>query len=155
MMKVLFVCTGNICRSPTAEAVFRHMVQQEGMAQKIHIDSAGTHGYHLGEPPDSRAIETASKRGISMRGITARKFVEEDAQVFDIIVAMDDGHFRQLSSVVPLEKLKLFLEFADGVNETEVPDPYYGTLDGFEYVFDLVEVASCGLLQDIKAKITS
>lgn len=144
---------GNICRSPTAEGVFRHLVQQEGHANWIITDSAGTHAYHIGEQPDRRAQQTALKRGIDLSDLRGRKAIANDFHEFDYVLAMDNENYHNLKSICPSgheEKLKLFLDFSEEFSETEVPDPYYGGEQGFEHVFDLVESASRGLLADIK-----
>jgi protein-tyrosine phosphatase len=139
---------GNICRSPTAEGVFRHHAEQAGVAERLHIDSAGTHAYHTGEPPDRRARAAAERRGMSLEGIRARRVSAEDFEVFEFIIAMDEDNLERLRHEAPAEhqaKLRLFLEFG-GSTEREVPDPYYGGSAGFERVLDLVEEASRGLL---------
>ena len=149
---VLFVCLGNICRSPTAEGVFRHKVRLAGLENRIHIDSAGTGAWHVGNPPDSRAQSVAAARGISMAGQRARKVRYEDFERFDYVLAMDRENLEDLRAMAPDEhydKIRLFLEFAEQRAETEVPDPYYGGPQGFEHVFDLVEEAADGLLADI------
>ena len=153
---VLFVCMGNICRSPTAEGVFRYHAEQAGMLEKLDIDSAGTHAYHTGEPADRRARAAAERRGMSLEGISARRVVSEDFERFDYIVAMDEDNLARLHDESPEEhrsKLRLFLEFAGG-DEREVPDPYYGGAAGFERVLDLVEEASRGLLETLSRKTT-
>ena len=152
-IKVLFVCMGNICRSPTAEGVFRHLVEQEGLAHIINTDSAGTHAYHVGASPDKRAQQTAKSRGLDISDLRGRKAVDKDFEEFDYVLAMDTDNYHNLSDLCPLgleSRLSLFLHFATGLDETDVPDPYYGGAKGFEYVFDLVEAASRGLLDDIK-----
>ena len=152
-VNVLFVCMGNICRSPTAEGVFRHIVEKEGLDSWIKTDSAGTHAYHIGEQPDLRAQQTARQRGIDLSDLRGRKAVSEDFDEFDYILAMDNDNYRLLQQLAVDDnatKLKLFLEFSKDYSETEVPDPYYGGDQGFEHVFDLVESASYGLLEDIK-----
>ena len=148
---ILFVCMGNICRSPTAEGVFRHFVSEAGLAEQIRIDSAGTHAYHVGEPADRRARAAAERRGMSLDGIRARRVCVEDFERFDYIIAMDEDNLAHLydeSAEEHHHKLRLFLEFTDGL-ETEVPDPYYGGAAGFERVLDLVEDASRGLLETL------
>jgi protein-tyrosine phosphatase len=148
---VLFVCMGNICRSPTAEGVFRHFVNEAGLSDRIHVDSAGTHAYHVGEPPDRRATAVAQGRGISLANIKARRVCDADFEVFDYIIAMDEDNQARLLQQAPDEyqgKVSLFLSYAS-VNETEVPDPYYGGGAGFERVLDLVEEASRGLLETL------
>lgn len=151
MIKVLFVCMGNICRSPTAEGVFRHKVEQLSLENKISIDSAGTHAYHVGSPPDTRAQNAALKRDIDLSSQCARRVSSDDFSEFDYIVAMDESNKDDLLSICPAgyeNRVHLFLDFADS-NETEVPDPYYGQGRGFEIVLNLVEDASDGLLRHI------
>lgn len=149
---VLFVCMGNICRSPTAEGVFRHFVQQAGLAERIETDSAGTHAYHSKEPADRRAQAAAERRGYSLADIRARRVQADDFERFDYILAMDNDNLDLLKEQAEPEqhdKLRLFLEFSSG-QEVEVPDPYYGGAGGFERVLDLVEDASRGLLETLK-----
>ena len=149
---VLFVCMGNICRSPTAEGVFRHLVRQEGLSDRIEIDSAGTHAYHVNEPADRRARAAAERRGYSLDGIRARRVEESDFMRFDYIIAMDRDNLEKLQQQVNDDhsaSLHLFLEFSNAVEE-EVPDPYYGGAAGFERVLDLVEDASRGLLERLR-----
>jgi protein-tyrosine phosphatase len=149
--RVLFVCMGNICRSPTAEGVFRYYAEQAGLADRLEIDSAGTHAYHVGEPADRRARAAAERRGMSLDGIRARRVSAQDYQRFDYIIAMDEDNLARLRDEAPEghdARLHLFLEFAAG-SETEVPDPYYGGAAGFERVLDLVEDASRGLLETL------
>ncbi len=148
---VLFVCMGNICRSPTAEGVFRHIVEQEGLTESIEVDSAGTHAFHVNEPPDRRAQAAAERRGISMSNIRARRVEPGDFERFDYIIAMDRGNLSMLIDQADAEyhsKIRLFLDYTRG-NEDEVPDPYYGGAAGFERVLDLVEEASRGLLETL------
>jgi protein-tyrosine phosphatase len=143
---------GNICRSPTAEGVFRHLVQQADLADAIRIDSAGTHAYHTGEPPDRRAADAALRRGFSMTELRARRVADTDFDEFDVIIAMDNDNVMALEAVAPEQhhgKIRLFLEFSSR-EETEVPDPYYGGAIGFEKVLDLVEDAAEGLLDAIQ-----
>ncbi len=151
-IKVLFVCMGNICRSPTAEGVFNHMVQELGTEERFHLDSAGTHAYHVGESPDTRAQETAESRGVDLSYIRARKFTASDFETFDYILAMDRDNYNILKSACPnahQHKVQLFLEYAPEYPETDVPDPYYGGQRGFEHVFDLVEAASRGFHKEV------
>jgi protein-tyrosine phosphatase len=151
---ILFVCMGNICRSPTAEGVFRHLVSVAGLDEYIEIDSAGTHAYHVGDPPDRRARAAAERRGISLANIRARRVQPEDFERFSYIIAMDHDNLAILEEQAEdgyREKLRLFLEFSSGP-EREVPDPYYGGATGFERVLDLVEDASRGLLEELRSK---
>ncbi|MDH3491419.1 MAG: low molecular weight phosphotyrosine protein phosphatase [Gammaproteobacteria bacterium] len=148
---VLFVCMGNICRSPTAEGVFRHYVAKAGLSERIVVDSAGTHAYHVGSPPDRRAHAAAERRGISLVDIRARRVSDDDFERFDYIIAMDEDNVECLKDQSPLEyhsKVRLFLEFSSS-GQREVPDPYYGGAAGFERVLDLVEDASRGLLKTL------
>lgn len=152
---MLFVCMGNICRSPTAHGVFRALVHAENLADVIRIDSAGTHAYHVGNPPDRRARETAQRRGIDLSDLVARRVEATDFDRFDLIVAMDQDNYLSLSEICPDEhrgKLHLFMDFAPQMRTREVPDPYYGGAAGFERVFDLVEAASAGLLAEIRRR---
>ena len=154
-ISVLFVCMGNICRSPTAEGVFRHLVAGSDLEEHIHIDSAGTHAYHVGEPPDRRARAAAERRGISLEDIQARRVQPDDFERFSYIIAMDQDNLAILeeqSDGAHREKLRLFLEFSSGP-EREVPDPYYGGATGFERVLDLVEDAGRGLLEELRGKM--
>jgi protein-tyrosine phosphatase len=147
---VLFVCTGNICRSPTAEAIFRKLVADAGMSANIRADSAGTHGYHVGESPDSRAQDAAAERGYDLSGLRARKVEHADFQRFDLIVAMDRGHFALLSHMAEpsaAHKLKLMMSYANAFKEKDVPDPYYGERQDFERALDMLEDAARGLLE--------
>ena len=153
-VSVLFVCMGNICRSPTAEGVFRHVVEEAGLADRIKVDSAGTHAYHIGEPADRRARAAAERRGISLEGIAARRVRDEDFAGFDYIVAMDRLNHVTLVDQADAEhhdKIRLFLEYSAG-REDDVPDPYYGGSAGFERVLDLVEEASRGLLETLRSR---
>jgi protein-tyrosine phosphatase len=154
-VSVLFVCMGNICRSPTAEGVFRHFVAEAGLDKVIRIDSAGTHAYHIGEPPDRRAKAAAERRGFSLDKIRARRVTGTDFERFDYLLAMDEDNLSVLQELADPQhhgKIRLFLEFADG-HESEVPDPYYGGAAGFERVLDLVEEASRGLLETLQRDI--
>ena len=151
-ISVLFVCMGNICRSPTAEGVFRHYVAEAGLDEHVEIDSAGTHAYHVGEPPDRRAQAAAERRGISLSGIRARRVRSEDFEHFTYVIAMDRDNHALLAEFADTEhhdKIRLFLDYSSGP-ETEVPDPYYGGATGFERVLDLVEDASRGLLAELR-----
>lgn len=152
-VKVLFVCTGNICRSPTAEGVFRDLIMREGLNDRVHIDSAGTHGYHVGDSPDRRSQESAKRRGIDLGPLRARRTKASDFAKFDYVLAMDFTNIDALRSLAPRtsgKKLHLLMSFAPGDEIREVPDPYYGDGDGFERVLDMIEEASAGLLSDIR-----
>lgn len=151
-IKVLFVCMGNICRSPTAEGVFKKVLADNGMTDRFIVDSAGTHAYHVGESPDSRAQQTARQRGVNLSNIRARKVSASDFDEFDYILAMDTDNYHILLDACPehhRHKVRLFLEFAPERDEDNVPDPYYGGQNGFEYVFDLVEDASRGFYHSV------
>ena len=155
MVRVLFVCMGNICRSPTAEGVFRHLVRAAGLDQAIETDSSGTHSYHIGKPPDERAQVAASRRGYDIGDLRARQFTLADFNYFQWIVAMDEDNLRILRAECPQRlqhRLHRFLDYSARYPETEVPDPYYGSGDGFERVLDLVEDASAGLLEAIRER---
>lgn len=153
MVKVLFVCMGNICRSPTAEAVFRRHVDDAGLSGQILIDSAGTHDYHIGDPPDMRAQRAALQRGYDMSALRGRQVDLPDFTRFDYVLAMDRDNLTILQRLCPQaqrKRLGLFLEYARRHDEREVPDPYYGGADGFERVLDMVEDAAEGLLAHIR-----
>lgn len=152
MINVLFVCMGNICRSPTAEAVFRHQVEAAGLAGSISIDSAGTHDYHIGDAPDLRAQLAAKKRGYDMSSLRGRQVEQGDFYRFDYLLAMDRNNLSILQRMAPPDsnaQLRLFLEYARRPVGDEVPDPYYGGAEGFEQVLDMAEDAAQGLLQHI------
>ncbi|MEH6500451.1 MAG: low molecular weight protein-tyrosine-phosphatase [Pseudoalteromonas distincta] len=151
MTRILFVCLGNICRSPSAEGVFASRLQQSAVAQQVQIDSAGTGGYHTGEPPDRRATAAALKRGYDLRAQRARAVADEDFSRFDLILAMDQSNLDNLRARAPANakaQLGLFMAFAPDW-PAEVPDPYYGGDDGFERVLDMLEAASAGLLEHL------
>lgn len=154
--RVLFVCTGNICRSPTAEGVFRAVVARAGLADRITVDSAGTHGYHIGEPPDPRAIAHARRRGYDLSSLRARRVKAEDFQTFDLILACDRGHhglLRRLADKAEHGRIAMFLDYAPELGFDEIPDPYYGTGADFEHVLDIVERASEGLIRALQRKL--
>jgi len=153
---VLFVCMGNICRSPLAEGVFRHRVEQAGLTRMIQIDSAGTHGYHLGARPDPRAQAAAARRRYDLSRLRARQVTRQDIEVFDYVLAMDLDNLTYLNSLGSPDhshKPRLFLDYGSNVDLREVPDPYYGPEEGFELVLDLAEDASRGLLTDIQRRL--
>jgi len=150
---VLFVCTGNICRSPTAEAIFRKLAADAGMAGAVTADSAGTHAYHVGEQPDPRAQAAAAKRGYDLSALRARRIESTDFQRFDLILAMDQEHYAILSNMARPSadhKLKLMMSYARCFKEREVPDPYYGGPQEFERVLDMLEDAAKGLLESVR-----
>ncbi|HXU94551.1 MAG TPA: low molecular weight protein-tyrosine-phosphatase [Gallionella sp.] len=151
---VLFICMGNICRSPTAEAVFRHYVENAGLSGHILIDSAGTHDYHIGEPPDARTRRAAQQRGYDMSALRGRQVGVEDFERFDYVLAMDRANLAILERLAQRSggDPHLFLEYAKHHKEREVPDPYYGGPEGFERVLDMVEDAAEGLLQHIRKR---
>ncbi len=155
-MKILFVCMGNICRSPTAEGVFRDLVVKQGLGRQIGIDSAGTHAYHEGEEADPRSQKAALERGIDLRDLRARRLIEEDFEHFDYVLVMDEKNHSSALKRCPdqhRQKLRFFLEFAPHLNNLNVPDPYYGGKFGFERVLDMVEDASVGLLNEIRSEL--
>ena len=144
---------GNICRSPTAEGVFRHKVEQAGLNKSIKIDSAGTHAYHVGDPPDARATKAALNRGFDLSKQKARKVKNKDFDKYDYVIAMDRSNQNNLLSICPEgleDKVQLFLDFASKTETSEVPDPYYGSGNGFEMVLDLVEDAADGLIAHLQ-----
>lgn len=153
---VLFVCMGNICRSPTVEGVFRQVVARELPDTAIWIDSAGTHAYHVGQPPDSRAQRAALKRGIDLSALRARRVIEADFSTFDLVLAMDLLNVTVMEEICPPEfrdRIRLLMEFAPSAGREDVPDPYYGGSKGFEHVLDLAEEASAGLVEWLKSTL--
>ena len=155
-VRVLFVCLGNICRSPMAEGVFRKRVADAGLTEVIEIDSAGTHAYHVDEPPDPRAQAAVRRRGIEIGGLRGRRATGEDFTRFDYILAMDHENYEHLEAIAPEEhvhKLRLFLEYATRCAERAVPDPYFGAANGFDRVLDMIEDAAEGLLRDIQQRL--
>lgn len=155
MIKVLFVCLGNICRSPTADGIFQKLVADAGLTKRISVDSAGTAGWHQGKAPDPRTVAAASKRGFDLSPLRSRQVKHTDFGDFDYILAMDEENLADLALLCPHDfggHLGLFLEFSQQKNYTAVPDPYHGGAAGFELVLDLVEEASRGLLQTIRTQ---
>ena len=153
MISILFVCTGNICRSPTAEGVFRHLVAEAGLESRFRIESAGTEGYHAGSPPDHRAVKIAGKKGVSLAGQVARPLERDDYQSFDYIYAMDGEHFYELHQRAPKErraKIDMFLSLVPQLNTKEVPDPWYGSESDFEHVYRLVDAGARAILDTIR-----
>ena len=154
MVKVLFVCLGNICRSPTAEGVFRDLVKKKNLTTQIFTDSAGTGDWHVGSPPDKRAQKAALDRGVDLSDLRGRQAKTKDFMEFDYVLAMDHSNYTNLKTICPSgyeDRLHMFLSFYENSPEAEVPDPYYGGAAGFDYVLDLIEAASEGLLKDIEA----
>ncbi|WP_045859942.1 low molecular weight protein-tyrosine-phosphatase [Teredinibacter purpureus] len=150
---VLFVCLGNICRSPTAHGIFRDVVAQEKLSHVIHTESAGTSGWHIGEPPDKRSSAAAFSRGCDLSALRGRAFEASDYQHYDYILAMDNANLSAMHSLKPIDYngvLALFLDFSSQTSYTEVPDPYYGDGSGFQTVLDLAEDGCRGLLEHIK-----
>lgn len=155
MTRILMVCLGNICRSPLAQGVMEQRLRKSGLFHEIKVDSAGTHGYHVGESPDPRAMEAAARRGYDISGQRARRVRDGDFQSFDYIFAMDHENLQHLTARCPAaeaERIKLLLDYAPGADGQEVPDPYYGGEDGFEQVLDLIEAAVDGFLLELKAR---
>lgn len=151
-IRILFVCAGNICRSPTAEAIFRALAHELAPQLALQIDSAGTHGLHAGDPPDSRAQAVARARGVDMSGLRARRLLAEDFERFDWILVMDRDNLAAASAIAPgrhRRRLRLFMEFAPHLNRSEIPDPYYGDRADFELVYELADQASRGLLRQL------
>ncbi len=153
MVRVLFVCMGNICRSPLAQGIFENVLRREGLEDEVFVDSAGTGAWHVGSPPDERAQRSAGQRGLDLSSQRARRITPEDCKTFDYILTMDEDNYHAVASLCRGSAVvRPFLDFAANSPETEVPDPYYGGPDGFEHVLDLVEDASEGLLEDIRKR---
>ena len=156
MYKILFVCTGNICRSPTAEGVLRHHVAQAGLSDVVHIDSAGTTGYHAGDAPDARTVKAAKARGIALHDLRARQVTANDFHDFDLILALDDSHLQQLRRSAPKgakAEVALMLTYCGHPDVQDVPDPYYGNAQDFEYVLDLIESAVKPLVKKLQQQV--
>ena len=149
---------GNICRSPTAEGVLRHFLRQNKLDSQVEVDSAGTHGYHVGEAPDARTQRAAASRGYDLSNMRARKVALQDLDYFDLILAMDNNNIEVLKRICPPEKygrLGLFMNYAKNFDDTEVPDPYYGLGHGFDMVLDMVEDAAQGLIETINKRLSA
>ena len=154
--KLLFVCLGNICRSPSAENIMNHLIAEAGLSDKISCDSAGTSNYHSGSPPDRRMAQAAAHQGIIMTG-SARQFVPADFEKFDLILVMDKANYEDILAIDRTgkyrAKVRLMCDFCRQHSDKEVPDPYYGGQSGFTYVIDLLMDACSGLLEDVKRKL--
>jgi protein-tyrosine phosphatase len=151
-VEVLFVCMGNICRSPTAHGVFQSLVDAHGLSASILVDSAGTHSYHIGSPPDPRSQATAHRRGVDLTRLRARRFVSSDFDDFDYLLAMDNANLADMLALKPENasaRAELMLSYSDRFGQQEIPDPYFGD-DGFDLVFDMIDDAAHGLLQQIR-----
>ncbi|KAF0114404.1 MAG: protein-tyrosine phosphatase [Rhodospirillaceae bacterium] len=156
--RVLFVCTGNICRSPTAEGLFRAAVRGAGLLERIEVDSAGIDDWHVGDGPDARAVAAARRRGIDISVLRARQVERADFSRFDLILAMDRGHLSALTRSCPrgsVDRLRLFLSFAPESGDGDIPDPYYGGPEGFERVLDMIEAGTKGLLAHIRRHLAT
>jgi len=156
VIKVLFVCMGNICRSPTAEGVFRHFLREKNLEDRVEVDSAGTHGYHAGEAPDQRTQRAAAVRGYDLSEMRARKVASQDLTYFDQILAMDRNNLDVLKRICPPEKhdrLGLLMSYSKSFDDDEVPDPYYGLGHGFDLVLDMIEDAAQGLVESIEQQL--
>ncbi len=156
-MKILFVCMGNICRSPLAEGYFRQLLTKRARHLSVSVDSAGTHGYHAGSPPDQRAQAAAQRRGIDISKLAARNVVEADFDRFDYILAMDQDNLAELLAIsdpIYHDRIHLFLDYSQAYTGADVPDPYYGGKIGFERVLDLIENAADGLLEELEQATT-
>lgn len=156
VIKVLFVCMGNICRSPTAEGVFRHFLREKNLEDRVEVDSAGTHGYHAGEAPDQRTQRAAAVRGYDLSEMRARKVAAQDLTYFDQILAMDRNNLDVLKRICPPEKhdrLGLLMSYSKSFDDDEVPDPYYGLGHGFDLVLDMIEDAAQGLVESIEQQL--
>jgi protein-tyrosine phosphatase len=154
--RVLLVCMGNICRSPTAEGVLRQYIRLNRLGDKVEVDSAGTHGYHVGEAPDARTQRAAAVRGYNLSQLRARKVARQDLDYFDLILAMDRNNLDNLLRMATPEqqtRIKLFMDYAMNFDDDEVPDPYYGLGHGFDLVLDMVEDAAQGLIEEIRKEL--
>ena len=154
MVNVLFVCLGNICRSPMAQGVFEELLRHEGLEGEVFVDSAGTGAWHIGAPPDARAQKSARKRGLDLSVQQARRVTPEDCQRFEYVIAMDRDNYEFISELCGESgaEVRLFMEYAPDSPQQEVPDPYFGGPDGFENVLGLVEDAARGLLDDVRKR---
>ena len=156
MHRVLFVCTGNICRSPSAEGVFRHLVAEAGRTRRIETDSVGLGGWHIGGPPDPRSVQAAARRGIDISDLRARQLTLGDFDRFNLLLAMDEGHHRDMlhrATDAQRGKVRMFMEAAAGHPAPAVPDPYYGGPDGFETALDMIEEGARAWLREVEARL--
>ncbi|MCW8926079.1 MAG: low molecular weight phosphotyrosine protein phosphatase [Xanthomonadales bacterium] len=156
MINILFICMGNICRSPSAEGFFARALSDSPYADRVSVDSAGTHGYHVGQPPDSRAVETAQGFGVDISGLRARKVSVEDFERFDLIVAMDHDNLADLKARQPANskaRLVSMMDYHPDPHPDEVPDPYYGGMTGFNYMCELLDAATRGLLEEVEGSL--
>lgn len=156
MNKILFVCMGNICRSPSAEGFFSRVLESSRLAGLVSVDSAGTHGYHVGQAPDDRATDTAKQFGVDISKLRARKVDPIDFEHFDLIVAMDRDNLANLRAIQPADskaRLKLMMDYHPDRYPGEVPDPYYGGMSGFSYMCQLLDAATRGLLQEVEGQL--
>ena len=156
MTNILFVCMGNICRSPSAEGFFVTALQASKYRERISTDSAGTHGYHVGHAPDPRAVATALDFGVDISQLRARKVSASDFDDFDLIIAMDGSNFKDLQDIQPAgskASLKMMMHFHPDVHPEDIPDPYYGGMDGFTYMCKLLDSATRGLLKDVEERL--
>ena len=157
-VRVLFVCMGNICRSPTAEAVLRKALRDQGIDDRVEVDSAGTHGYHVGERADPRTQRAAESRGYDLSSIRARKVAAQDLEYFDLVLAMDRSNLENLQRICLSdfsERLGLLMTYSRAFDDEEVPDPYYGLGHGFDLVLDMIEDASAGLIVEIRKRLAA
>lgn len=156
-LQVLFVCTGNICRSPSAEAVLRQRLETAGLDAQIHVDSAGTHAYHTGDSPSELALRSGVKRGYDLTALRARQVTPEDFETFDVISAMDQGHLEILRQLCPpghLQRIQLFMDHApQPLQGQDVPDPYYGGPEDYERTLDLIEEGMGGLIEHLRSRL--
>ncbi len=157
MINILFVCMGNICRSPSAEGFFAHALKQYDYSNRVSIDSAGTHGYHVGYGPDPRAVDAAAKFDVDIGHLRSRKVSMSDFQKYDLIVAMDRSNFEDLQRIQPLDStasIVMMMEYHPEGHPKEVPDPYYGGVEGFTYMCELLESATAGLLKNVEERLS-
>jgi len=158
MINILFICMGNICRSPSAEGFFTRQLQDSAYRDLVSTDSAGTHSYHIGHPPDPRAVETAANFDVQIGHLRARKVKASDFDEYDLLIAMDRANLSNLMALQPADsaaEIKLMMSFHPQGQPAEVPDPYYGGMDGFTYMCELLEQATSGLLKEIESRLSN